>query len=89
MTSCPSPQTLGRLGSGLAGETSNPSLDAHVNQCGACQAVLDRIAHEDPATMAPVAVRVRVTRICHESRVSRLVASWVEGAWGSSIWPTS
>jgi hypothetical protein len=48
MSACPSPEVLARFGSGSTGNAADASLDAHIDGCGACQAALDRLAHEGP-----------------------------------------
>jgi serine/threonine protein kinase len=58
VTSCPSPQMLRRIGSELPGDTSNSSLDAHINACGACQAVLNGLVEEESVMANPGALRV-------------------------------
>ena len=49
---------LRRIGSELPGDTSNSSLDAHINACGACQAVLNGLVEEESVMANPGALRV-------------------------------
>jgi serine/threonine protein kinase len=53
MWSCPSTQVLRRFGSGLSVDGADPCLDAHINGCAACQAALDRLAHQVSVTRNP------------------------------------
>jgi tetratricopeptide (TPR) repeat protein len=43
---CPSPESLGRLGTVTMGETEFVSLEKHIQECGQCQAALERMAQE-------------------------------------------
>ena len=49
---------LRRIGSGLPGDTSDPSLDAHINGCDACQAALNDLVAEEAVMSNPGALRV-------------------------------
>jgi tetratricopeptide (TPR) repeat protein len=43
---CPSPESLARLGTVTMGETEFVSLEKHIQECGQCQAALERIARD-------------------------------------------
>src|SRR4051794_36571405 len=44
MSSCPSPETLGRLADSTSDDPRIPDIEAHVDRCRECQRVLERLA---------------------------------------------
>ena len=44
--SCPSPDVLRQVGSGLPGEVTDTLLDDHINGCLACQEILERLIRD-------------------------------------------
>jgi hypothetical protein len=58
MSCCPSEATLRLIGTDLLGDATFAGVEAHVEGCRDCQAVIERLANERPAEATPAPARV-------------------------------
>jgi len=57
MTNCPSEATLQSIGTGAVGETTFAGLEGHVEQCPACQQILEAATRTVPQMTHPAPAR--------------------------------